>query len=115
MTDSHGILPDDEPKTPMWLPGLGAALFVAVALWWAVTPATPAITADEAVPSAAAAAPAAAPHVPSQAPSPSPQAALAAGSAAPAHSGMMRLNPAVEERLKKLREGQAPAQPGPHP
>jgi hypothetical protein len=31
----------DEPKTPLWLPALGAAIFVAVGLWWAVTPSPP--------------------------------------------------------------------------
>ena len=48
MTDSHGSPPDDEPKTPMWLPALGAALFVSVALWWAVTPSAAPIAPDDA-------------------------------------------------------------------
>ncbi|MGH7284889.1 MAG: hypothetical protein ACRELY_25465 [Polyangiaceae bacterium] len=27
--------PPEEPKTPMWLPALGAALFLLVGVWWA--------------------------------------------------------------------------------
>lgn len=30
----HGPPPPPEPKTPMWLPALGAALFLIVALLW---------------------------------------------------------------------------------
>jgi hypothetical protein len=30
-------LPADEPTTPMWLPALGAALFIAVGAWWALS------------------------------------------------------------------------------
>ena len=62
MTDSHGSPPEDEPKTPMWLPALGAALFVGVALWWAVTPSAPTIVADS--DSASASVAAAAPTAP---------------------------------------------------
>lgn len=29
---------DDEPQTPMWLPALGVALFLAVGIWWATRP-----------------------------------------------------------------------------
>jgi hypothetical protein len=37
MSDPHGhAKPENEPQTPMWLPALGAALFIAVALWLAV-------------------------------------------------------------------------------
>jgi len=36
MADSHAKhLP--EPKTPMWLPALGAALFLLAGIWWAWT------------------------------------------------------------------------------
>jgi hypothetical protein len=28
--------PLPEPKTPMWLPALGAALFLAAAAWWLI-------------------------------------------------------------------------------
>jgi hypothetical protein len=93
----------------MWLPALGAALFVSVALWWAVTPSAPTIVADTAdTPSATVAAAGSAPPaaVPGRAPAPQPQLALPAGMASvrPAASGM-RLNPAIEERLRKAHEG----------
>ena len=39
MSDTHAPPLDDEPKSPMWLPALGAALFLGAGLWWAVTPA----------------------------------------------------------------------------
>jgi Spy/CpxP family protein refolding chaperone len=116
MTDSHGSAPDDEPKTPMWLPALGAALFVGVALWWAVTPSAPPIVADaaaSAVASASAAAPvavaAAAPPHQAGAGSPMPM-----GSGRPMPSGM-HLNPAIEDRMRKLHEGMDPRGPGRHP
>ncbi len=28
----------DEPQTPMWLPALGVALFLAYGIWWATRP-----------------------------------------------------------------------------
>jgi hypothetical protein len=31
----------DEPKTPMWLPALGGALFLALGIWWIARPAEP--------------------------------------------------------------------------
>lgn len=31
----------DEPKTPMWLPALGGALFLALGIWWISRPADP--------------------------------------------------------------------------
>jgi hypothetical protein len=31
----------EEPKTPMWLPALGGALFLALAVWWIAAPAAP--------------------------------------------------------------------------
>ena len=37
----HDPPPLPEPQTPMWLPAVGVALFVSVALWWAVTPKAP--------------------------------------------------------------------------
>lgn len=37
----HGPPPPPEPKTPMWLPALGATLFLVVGLVWALSPATP--------------------------------------------------------------------------
>lgn len=30
--------PTEEPKTPMWLPAVGVALFLAVGIWWATRP-----------------------------------------------------------------------------
>jgi hypothetical protein len=38
---AHDPPPPPEPQTPMWLPAVGVALFVTVALWWAVTPKAP--------------------------------------------------------------------------
>ena len=35
---AHGPPPPPEPKTPMWLPALGAVLFLTVGLVWALTP-----------------------------------------------------------------------------
>ena len=29
-------LPDDEPRTPMWLPAVGAVLLLLVGCWWAL-------------------------------------------------------------------------------
>lgn len=53
MTD-HAPLPE-EPKTPMWLPALGAALFLIVGIWWATRPApTPPAPANSSAASAAA-------------------------------------------------------------
>jgi hypothetical protein len=75
MSDTHASASasaatmDDEPKTPMWLPGLGAALFVGVGLWWAVTPGAPPPAPDAAAASASAATP---PPAPSPAPAPPP-------------------------------------------
>jgi hypothetical protein len=120
MTDSHGTPLEAEPQTPMWLPALGAALFVSAALWWAVTPSAPVITADDAAPSAAVSVAAAAP-APSALP---PAARLAqplnpAANAAPVPSGipsgMHRLNPAIEDRLQKAHQGMVPGGPGRHP
>lgn len=36
----HGShVAEDEPKTPMWLPALGVALFLIVGIWFATRPA----------------------------------------------------------------------------
>ena len=43
-----------EPKTPMWLPALGAALFLLVGLWWATRPEPPAPIVDDTADAAAA-------------------------------------------------------------
>jgi hypothetical protein len=116
MTDSHGSPLEAEPKTPMWLPALGAGLFVLVALWWAVTPSAPAITADDTAASASVAIAAAAPPAPAAPTAPAAahlaQPMNAAANPAPVPSGipsgMHRLNPAIEERLKKAHQGMAP-------
>lgn len=34
----HGPPPPPEPKTPMWLPALGAFLFLSVGLYWGLMP-----------------------------------------------------------------------------
>lgn len=76
MSDPHASAStqvDDEPKTPMWLPGLGAALFVAAGLWWAVTPGAPPPALDTAASaSASASAPAPSPPPPPATRQPSP-------------------------------------------
>jgi hypothetical protein len=97
MSDPHAAkaaVLDDEPKTPMWLPALGAALFVTVGLWWAVTPSTPPVSDDGQAPSESASAAAAAPSLrptpppiqtqaPIQIPPPAPSPVAPAGNAPP--------------------------------
>ncbi len=39
--DSHDPNASDEPKTPMWLPALGALLFLVAGIYWATRPAEP--------------------------------------------------------------------------
>jgi hypothetical protein len=99
----------------MWLPALGAALFVAVALWWAVTPSAPPIGPDvEGAPSASAdtvAVAAAAP--PARAPQPI-QTAMPMGGARPVPSGV-HMDPRLEERMRKLHEGMDLKGTGKHP
>jgi hypothetical protein len=46
-----------EPKTPLWMPALGAALFFSVGLVWAATPPPPAPVTDVAAADAGADAP----------------------------------------------------------
>jgi hypothetical protein len=38
VTDPHSTAPppDEEPRTPLWLPALGAGLFIAVGVAWAI-------------------------------------------------------------------------------
>jgi hypothetical protein len=97
MSDPHAaksVAVDDEPKTPMWLPALGAALFVSVGLWWAVTPAAPPVADADQAASASASAPAPTPPPapqptpPPQAPSPRP--AVSVPAAPPNASGMAK-------------------------
>jgi hypothetical protein len=57
----HGPPPPPEPKTPMWLPAVGAALFLTVGLVWGLSgPSKDATEGGGAAPTASAA-PAAAP------------------------------------------------------
>jgi hypothetical protein len=41
MSAAHAPAPLPEPVTPMWLPALGAALFVLAAVYWLAQPAAP--------------------------------------------------------------------------
>ncbi len=83
---------DDEPRSPMWLPALGGALFLAVGLWWAVTPSAPP-PAPEAAASASA---------PPSVPAP-PPAAVASANPPPIVRGMPPQAPsAAVERLRNL-------------
>jgi hypothetical protein len=36
MTDSSHAAPEEEPQSPPWLPALGVALFIVVAVAWSV-------------------------------------------------------------------------------
>lgn len=54
----HGPPPPPEPKTPMWLPALGAFLFLSAGLYWGLTPSKDAAAGGS--PSTTATAPAAA-------------------------------------------------------
>jgi hypothetical protein len=110
MSDPHASASaqvDDEPKTPMWLPGLGATLFVAVGLWWAVTPGAPPPALDTAASaSASVSAPAPAPppppatRLPPPPPPPSPAQPLrprpGPGNAPP---GMQGLPPGMQQHV----------------
>jgi hypothetical protein len=77
---------DDEPRTPMWLPAVGAALFLVVGILWAISalshPRADAAQAATVAPSAAAA-PSAAPLRPAVPPPPG------------GHEGVIRKMPAV--------------------
>ena len=107
MSDPHAAPAEQEPQTPMWLPALGAALFIAVGLWWAVTPSAPPISADTAASASA----------------PAPSVAMTAANAPPPHAmpsghppaGAAQANPALEERMRKLREQVNMRNPAGHP
>jgi hypothetical protein len=113
MSDPHASASspaEDEPKTPMWLPALGAALFVSAGLWWAVTPgAPPPPVADE--PVASASAPATAP--PTIAPRPQPVPVPPSTAPNPVPRGMAPL-PAGMTPAPNLLQG-APGQRGRKP
>ena len=57
---AHGPPPPPEPKTPMWLPAVGAVLFLTVGLVWGLSGPSKDATADSAAAASASAAPAAA-------------------------------------------------------
>jgi len=108
----------------MWLPALGAALFVGVGLWWAVTPAAPAIAADQepsASASAAAPPPTAAAQAPTVHPHPVPNAIpipSALASAMPSGRPAMGAAPPAqgsEERMRRLRDRFNQQNAGGHP
>jgi hypothetical protein len=89
----------------MWLPALGAALFVAAGLWWAVSPAAAPVVAEPA-PSASAPVTPPPPPVPvaSAVPPPPPPA-----SAVPPFDGRLPQGapaggPAAAERMRRVRQ-----------
>lgn len=57
----HGPPPPPEPKTPMWLPAVGAVLFLMVGLFWGLSGPSKDATDEAAAAGTASAAPAAAP------------------------------------------------------
>jgi len=85
MSESAHAQPLSEPRTPMWLPAVGAALFTLVGVGWALCPAARSQAADtESAAAAAVPAPAAQPVATVA----RPQAPAPAGSAA---TGMPRI------------------------
>jgi hypothetical protein len=112
MSDPHAAkaaATDDEPKSPMWLPALGAALFVSVGLWWAVTPAPPPpADADQAASASAAASAAPAPTPPPTATPVRPQMPPPTASAAMAPAIPSNLPPGLQQRIQRVRNGGKP-------
>lgn len=112
MSEQHvasGAPRDEEPQTPMWLPAVGAALFVGVALWWAVTPSAAPSTPAEPPASASAATAAAAPNPQAQAVRPTQPTPPSPGSAQQARIPMPSALPAeLQKRLNDLRGKQHP-------
>jgi hypothetical protein len=104
------VLPEDEPRTPGWLPALGAVLFVSAAVAFLATRA----------PAAQPTAPAEKPAAAAVAPQPQPQlqrpAQAAAPTPPPAQSGaadtLRRLTPEQMRGLQKQIEGLKAKQPG---
>jgi hypothetical protein len=89
--------PEFEPKTPMWLPALGAALFVSAGLWWAVTPAPPPPAPAE-------------PAASAPAPAPPPQAMASAGAPMPP---MQRVVPPMASGSASAARANLPQNPQP--
>jgi hypothetical protein len=91
-------LPPDEPKTPLWLTGLGAGLFLALGIaWLGARPNEP--TLSELSPPASASASASAAEAPPPPPPPAPSPALLPAPA-PAPSAKPATVPANKPRLK---------------
>jgi hypothetical protein len=118
MSDLHAAPVEDEPRTPMWLPALGAALFVAAGLGWVLTPSAAPIVAEPAdsasTPVAAAPPVALAPVASAGRPSaaaPNPMPGLAGHPPSGAPPG----GPAADERLRRLREQMQLKGAGGHP
>src|SRR5580692_6564204 len=103
--------PDDEPRSPMWLPALGATLFLGLGLWWAVTPSSQAV-ASQAPSSATSAGASAAAAQPAPSAAPQPKASAAAPASAPLPSLSAGTAP---QRMPKLRNPAAGGRPPPHP
>ena len=113
MSEQHvagGAPQEEEPQTPIWLPALGAALFVGAALWWAVTPSSAPSTPAEPAASASAATAAAAPNPQAQAVAPAQPLPPPNGSAGQqARVPMPSALPAeLQKRLNDLRGKQHP-------
>jgi hypothetical protein len=86
---------DDEPRTPMWLPAVGAALFLVVGIVWAISALSHGPKGDtaQAATVASSAPAAAAPARPAPPPSPSAAPAGQAGG----HEGLIRKMPAIHK------------------
>lgn len=111
MSEQHvaGAAPqEEEPQTPIWLPALGAALFVGVALWWAVTPSSAPATPAEPPASASAATAAAAPNPQAQVAPPARPVAPPSGSAQARIPMPSSLPADLQKRLNDLRAKQHP-------
>src|SRR5579863_5725381 len=114
MVDSSAARPDDEPKSPMWLPALGAALFLGVGLWWAVTPSAPPPVPAGSEPAASAAARPSEPIATAAAPKPVAPPRPTASQALLPRPGSP--NPGVDpQRLPTLRNPVVGTQPPSHP
>jgi hypothetical protein len=109
MSDPHAAPLDDEPRTPLWLPALGAAIFVAAALWWAITPSSTA--AAEGAASASASAAAAPPAAPPAAAPPAQAAAVPTGPGVPSGRPVLAPGMASAETQQRLREIQQRMKP----
>jgi hypothetical protein len=105
MSDLHAAPLEDEPRTPMWLPALGAALFVGAGLWWAVTPAAVPVVAEPAPSASAPVAPSATavPVAPAE-PPPAPVRSAPPSSDVRPPLGAPPGGPAADDRMRRLRQ-----------